>query len=68
MKKLIMYKRYVNTGLQCVKRVLASVNVFKKKSCGASPDTAKYIKFSGFSRTMRITAGVCFPLVRAQQS
>ena len=25
------------------KRVLGSVNVFKKKSCGASPDTAKFI-------------------------
>ena len=36
-------QRYVNTGLQ---RVLGSVravrNVFKKKNCGASPDTAKY--------------------------
>lgn len=33
--------RYVKAGWHRVLRSVRAVNVFKKKSCGASPDTAK---------------------------
>jgi len=48
MKILIMYKRYVTlVCYACMRGVRFVRNVFKKKSCGASPDTAKFIKVSG---------------------
>jgi len=64
MEKLIMYKRYVTQVWHVCKRALGFVNVFKKKSCGASPLKGEEIKEVGSSRILRINESTFLPYVQ----